>query len=61
LLRMGFGRALRGVRRNLQAMISLWGGGFNLLKKKGNSYYFPKFGLVFDWGKITSILQTIYW
>jgi len=61
LLKMGFGKALRGVRRNLQAMISLWGGGFNLLKMKGNGYYFPKFGLVFDWGKITTILQTRYW
>lgn len=61
LMKLGFGRAHRGVKRNLQAMISLWGGGFNLLKRKGNKYYFPKFGLVFDWGKITSILQREYW
>ncbi len=61
LLGMGFGKAIEGVRRNLQAMTSLWGGGFELLKKKGNSYYFPNFGLVFDWGKITSILKTEYW
>ncbi len=61
LMERGFGRALRGVRRNLQAMISLWGGGFRILKKRGNSYYFKSFGLVPDWGKITTILQTEYW
>jgi hypothetical protein len=61
LMKLGFGRAHRGVRRNIQAMMSLWGGGFNLLKKRGNSYYFPNFGLVFDWGRITSILQKEYW
>ncbi|RLI44429.1 hypothetical protein DRO69_07415 [Candidatus Bathyarchaeota archaeon] len=61
LMEHGFGRAHRGVRRNLQAMTSLWGGGFKILKKKGNSYYFKGFGLVPDWGKITTILQTEYW
>jgi hypothetical protein len=61
LMKQGFGRAHRGVRRNLQAMISLWGGGFRILKKRGNSYYFKGFGLVPDWGKITTILQTEYW
>ena len=61
LMKRGFGRAHRGVRRNLQAMISLWGGGFRILKKRGNSYYFKGFGLVPDWGKITTILQTEYW
>lgn len=61
LMERGFGRAHRGVRRNLQAMISLWGGGFRILKKRGNSYYFKGFGLVPDWGKITTILQTEYW
>jgi len=61
LMKRGFGRAHRGIRRNLQAMISLWGGGFHLLKKCKNSYYFKGFGLVPDWGKITTILQTEYW
>jgi hypothetical protein len=61
LLNMGFGRSLRGVRRNLQAMESLWGGGLRLLRKRGNSYYFPNFGFIFDWGKITSILTSDYW
>ena len=61
LMKRGFGRAHRGVRRNLQAMISLWGGGFRILKMCGKSYYFKGFGLVPDWGKITTILQTRYW
>ncbi|MEM2202697.1 MAG: hypothetical protein QXX41_14325 [Nitrososphaerota archaeon] len=61
LMKRGFGRAHRGVRRNLQAMISLWGGGFKILKTRRNSYYFKGFGLVPDWGKITTILQTTYW
>ncbi len=61
LMEKGFGRAHRGVRRNLQAMISLWGRGFRILKLRGNSYYFRNFGLVPDWGKITTILQTKYW
>lgn len=61
LMKRGFGRAHRGVRRNLQAMISLWGGGFRILKTFGRSYYFKGFGLVPDWGKITTILQTRYW
>jgi len=61
LMKRGFGRAHRGVRRNLQAMISLWGGGFKILKTRKNSYYFKGFGLAPDWGKITSILQTEYW
>lgn len=61
LTKRGFGRAHRGVRRNLQAMISLWGGGFKILKTRKNSYYFKGFGLVPDWGKITTILQTTYW
>jgi len=61
LMKRGFGRAHRGVRRNLQAMISLWGGGFHILKKRKNSYYFKGFGIVPDWGKITSIIQTRYW
>ena len=59
--RSRLGRAHRGVRRNLQAMISLWGGGFRILKKRSESYYFKGFGLVPDWGKITTILQTEYW
>ncbi|MFQ5762639.1 MAG: hypothetical protein ACE5PO_06365, partial [Candidatus Bathyarchaeia archaeon] len=61
LLDMGFGKAKRGVRRNLQAMISLWGGGLDILRKRSGSYYFPKFGLVFDWAKITTIIQSNYW
>ncbi len=61
LMKRGFGRAHRGVRRNLQAMISLWGGGFRILKRCGKSYYFKEFGIVPDWGKITSIIQTRYW
>jgi len=61
LMKRGFGRAHRGVRRNLQAMISLWGGGFKILKTRKHSYYFKGFGLVPDWGKITTILQTEYW
>jgi len=61
LMERGFGRAHRGVRRNLQAMISLWGGGFRILKQRGKSYYFKGFGLVPDWGKITTVLQTEYW
>jgi len=61
LMERGFGRAHRGVRRNLQAMVSLWGGGFRILKQRGNSYYFKGFGLVPDWGKITTILQSEYW
>ena len=61
LMKRGFGRAHRGVRRNLQAMISLWGGGFRILKTCGKSYYFKGFGIVPDWGKITSIIQTRYW
>jgi len=61
LMKRGFGRAHRGVRRNLQAMISLWGGGFKILKTRKGSYYFKEFGLVPDWGKITTILQTEYW
>ncbi|MGQ9642190.1 MAG: hypothetical protein ACUVQY_11075 [Thermoproteota archaeon] len=61
LMERGFGRAHRGVRRNLQAMISLWGGGFRILKKRGDSYYFKGFGLAPDWSKITTILQTEYW
>ena len=61
LMELGFGRALRGVRRNLQAMTSLWGGGFRILKHRGNSYYFKSLGLVPDWSRITTILQTEYW
>jgi hypothetical protein len=61
LMKRGFGRAHRGVRRNLQAMISLWGGGFKILKTRKHSYYFKGFGLVPDWGKITTILQTESW
>jgi hypothetical protein len=62
LMKRGFGRAKKGIRRNLQAMISLWGGGFRILKTtKGNSYYFRNFGIVPDWGKITTILQMEYW
>ena len=61
LMKRGFGRAHRGVKRNLQAMISLWGGGLKILKTRKNSYYFRGFGLVPDWGKITTILQTEYW
>jgi hypothetical protein len=61
LMKRGFGRAHRGVRRNLQAMISLWGGGFKILKTRKHSYYFKGFDLVPDWGKITTILQTEYW
>jgi len=61
LMKRGFGRAHRGVLRNLKAMISLWGGGFHILKTRGKSYYFKGFGLVPDWGRITTILQTEYW
>jgi hypothetical protein len=42
-------------------MMSLWGGGLRILKKRKNSYYFNGFGLAPDWGKITTILQTEYW
>jgi hypothetical protein len=61
LMKRGFGRAHKGVLRNLKAMMSLWGGGLRILKKRKNSYYFNGFGLAPDWGKITTILQTEYW
>jgi hypothetical protein len=60
-IKCNFDRAHHGVRRNLQAMISLWGGGFRILKKKDNSYYFSGFELMPEWGKITTILQAEYW
>lgn len=60
LVALGFGKP-RGVRKELQKMMSLWGGGFRVLKRFEGSYYLRKFGLVPDWPKVNEIMTNQIW
>ncbi len=60
LVALGFGKP-PGVRREITKMMSLWGGGFRILKRFGGSYYLRKFGLVPDWPKVNEIMTSQLW
>jgi|SRR5437879_7851131 len=49
------------VRKEITKMMSLWGGGFRLLKRFGGSYYLKEFGLVPDWPKVNEIMTKQLW
>ena len=60
LVALGFGKP-PGVRKEITKMMSLWGGGFRLLKRFGGSYYLKEFGLVPDWPKVNEIMTKQLW
>ncbi len=60
LVALGFGKP-RGVRKEITKMMSLWGGGFQILNRFGRSYYLRKFGLVPDWPKVNEIMTSQIW
>jgi hypothetical protein len=60
LVALGFGKP-PGVRKEITKMMSLWGGGFRILKRFGGSYYLQKFGLVPDWPKVNEIMTRQIW
>ncbi len=57
LVALGFGKP-PGVRKELQKMESLWGGGLRILRRIGGRYYLREFGLVPDWPKINEIMTS---
>ena len=60
LVALGFGKP-PGVRKEITKIMSLWGGGFRILKRFGGSYYLQKFGLVPDWPKVNEIMTRQIW
>ncbi len=60
LVDLGFGKP-PGVRKEVTKMMSLWGGGFRILKRFAGSYYLRRFGLVPDWPKVNEIMTSQIW
>jgi len=60
LVALGFGKP-RGVRKEITKMMSLWGGGFRVLRRFRGTYYVRKFGLVPDWPRVNEIMTSPIW